>query len=813
MEHQELENPDRLDLEAEIADLEFKLTRARADLSALSAPALKSSLPEGDSPSCRRVAFPLLLPGLPLSDPTFLLEAIVENSPAGIAVVGGSQLNIYRANPAFRMITPDPGLDPQGCTWNEVWLKGQTFQVDALLRYVLKTGDPVRSDHHRRVFPNGDVHSYSLGMTPLTLDGEPAVLVMLWETTSFQKAQTRVEESARRQDILLKQNLEQLFFLEHLLDSINDGFFAVDSEWRLTYLNSQAGSVFRFPADELLGKTLWEAWPEAAGSAFEPVFRLVMHLRQDAQLREIAPGKAETWLDVGVHPFLDGISVFFSDVSARVRSEKDLRRSEQRFRQLADAMPALVWTARPDGAVDYYNQRYQEFKGIAPTTGDAWEWSPVLHPEDRELTHARWSQSLQTGSIYQVEHRVQMADSSYRWFLSRGIPVQDDQGSILKWYGTATDIHDQKLVEQELSDRENRLQRMLEAAQVGIVFARSNGSVAFVNDAARRMMHLQPSSSTELDWRVFLANTWDENNQSILDAALHLGRLGPVEVQARRPDGSLVWLLISLVNLRQSEDEFIVFMVDISNQKNAEAALQEYAFKLEQSNKELEQFAFIASHDMSEPLRKIEVFSSAVTRSASEKLDPTELDYLARLNRAAGRMRRMINDLLELSRITTRAQPFQKICLGEAVRGALSDLELRILQTSGQVEVGELPEIEADPFQMRRLFQNLISNALKFHRPDAPPVVKVSAIQLPDGEVQLAVEDNGIGFPTSHAETLFQPFRRLVGRAEFEGSGIGLAICRKIVDRHGGRFLVDSVQGQGSTFKVILPTTQLHRLG
>ena len=414
---------------------------------------------------------------------------------------------------------------------------------------------------------------------------------------------------------------------------------------------------------------------ENSGEPFSLEYRLISRdgqtvwVRDDAVMIRDASGKPQ---------ISQGIMI---DITERKKAEEALRRSEERFHSLADSMPQLVWTALPDGTVDYYNQRYLEYQEIKQVEGTGWEWAPVLHPDDLQPTINVWKHSVETAEIYQVEHRVQMADNSYRWHLSRGVPLLDEHGRVIQWFGTATDIHDLKLAEEEL---------------------------------------------------------------------------------------------------------------------------QVYAERLERSNRELEQFAFMASHDLQEPLRKIEMFGDLLQKRATS-LNASEQEYLDRIRDAAGRMRDMVRGLLELSRINTQGRPFVNVDLSQVTSEVLADLEYQIRRIGGKVNVETLPTVVGDPVQLRQLFQNLIGNALKYHKPVEVPEVSVYATQLP-GKVQLHVEDKGIGFAPEDAERIFQPFQRLVGRSEYEGSGIGLAICRRIVERHLGEIVAFSQPGQGATFVVTLPS-------
>ena len=236
-------------------------------------------------------------------------------------------------------------------------------------------------------------------------------------------------------------------------------------------------------------------------------------------------------------------------------------------------------------------------------------------------------------------------------------------------------------------------------------------------------------------------------------------------------------------------------------------ALNHRASELSRSNGELEQFASIASHDLQEPLRKIRTFTQQVTLEESERLSDKGRDYLERTNSAAERMQRLIEDLLKFSRVATHGRPFEPVDLAALTSEVLGDLEAQVKRTGALVSVGELPTISADPLQMRQLLQNLISNAIKFHREGASPEVEIEA-EVIDRTVQLTVSDNGIGFEPKYGPRIFRVFERLHGRSEYPGTGIGLALCRKIADRHGGSIFAESEPGVGSTFTVTLPLHQ-----
>jgi PAS domain S-box-containing protein len=298
----------------------------------------------------------------------------------------------------------------------------------------------------------------------------------------------------------------------------------------------------------------------------------------------------------------------------------------------------------------------------------------------------------------------------------------------------------------------------------------------------------------------------------------HLAGVDHLEVAYLAKDGKKIPVMFSSSLLEGPNGEFqgiVCVAQDMTERKRAEEALAEKAGILARSNAELEQFAYVASHDLQEPLRKIQAFGDRLCDKFGEALNEQGRDYLMRMRGAADRMQTLINDLLVLSRVTSKAQPFALVDLGQVVQGVLSDLETRIERTGGRVEVAELPTIDADPLQMRQLLQNLIGNALKFNRAEETPVVTVQCRfgagdeqSQSAGVCRIAVADNGIGFDEKHLDRIFAPFQRLHGRSEYEGTGIGLAICKKIAERHGGSITAESTPGAGATFIVILPVKQ-----
>lgn len=246
---------------------------------------------------------------------------------------------------------------------------------------------------------------------------------------------------------------------------------------------------------------------------------------------------------------------------------------------------------------------------------------------------------------------------------------------------------------------------------------------------------------------------------------------------------------------------------EVRKRRHAEKELEVYSKELTRSNQELQDFAYVASHDLQEPLRKIQAFGGVLVSEYADKLGLEGQEYLERMRSAASRMSILIEDLLAFSRVTTQSRPYQELNLTRIAADVVEDLDARIKETKGTVKIGELPTVWADETHMRQLLQNLIGNALKFHQPDVPPIVTVSMkpLKKSDSMYTVNVTDNGIGFDEKYLDRIFAVFQRLHGKSEHEGTGIGLAVCRKITERYGGTITAASKKGSGSTFTFTIP--------
>jgi len=384
------------------------------------------------------------------------------------------------------------------------------------------------------------------------------------------------------------------------------------------------------------------------------------------------------------------------------------------------------------------------------------------------------------------------------------------------------DIAVRRRAEDALAEEHNLLRGVMDAMPEQVFVTNREGQFIIDNVAHRSFLGVKLAREVEGKetgdfFPPAIADEMVKDNRVIMETGTSILNQEDLVVQN---EGQVVWIATTKVPLHDVEGRCVGLVgvsSDISVRKEAEERLRLAAEQLRRSNLELQEFASIASHDLQEPLRKIQAFGDRLKMKCA--VGENGRDYLERMQDAARRMQILLHDLLTLSRVTSKAQPFEPVDLRKVATDVVSDLEVRIEQTGAAVEIGRLPTIDADEAQMRQLLQNLISNALKFQRPDAKPEVIVSAKvvdnadslagAMPGEEIcQIMVKDNGIGFDEQYVDRIFQVFQRLHSRSEYEGTGIGLAVCRKIADRHGGTISAKSAEGEGATFIVTMPVKQ-----
>ena len=370
------------------------------------------------------------------------------------------------------------------------------------------------------------------------------------------------------------------------------------------------------------------------------------------------------------------------------------------------------------------------------------------------------------------------------------------------------------------ADKDSRLQAIINEAVDGIITINSRGLIESMNPAGAALFGYSPAEVIGHNIKMLMPEPYHSEHDGYIHnyqstkkrKIIGIGR----EVMAKRKDGTVFPIHLSVSEVKLNDRVIYTGILhNLTDKKIAEEKIKHYAIELERSNLELQDFAYVSSHDLQEPLRKIRAFGDRLKQKEVKNLSEKGLDYLNRMVNAAERMQILINDLLTFSRVSTHAKNFVAVDLNEILEGVLSDLEFAIEQSEAVIEADPLPTIEAEPIQMRQLLQNLIGNALKFRRPGISPHIRITTKVLSDLKdvalnhklVKITVEDNGIGFDDKYSDKIFQIFQRLEGR-KYEGSGIGLAICKRITNRHGGDIEVKSQPNQGTIFTITLPLKQ-----
>ncbi|AFZ58958.1 PAS domain-containing protein [Anabaena cylindrica FACHB-243] len=596
------------------------------------------------------------------------------------------------------------------------------------------------------------------------------------------------------------------------------------------------------------------------GGAFAIEFRVVL---ANGSIRWLASKGVVSQNSSGVSVRICGVD---TDITERKLAVEQLRQSEERFQIVALATNDVLrdWDLLTNQV--WWNQSVQTLFGYtsAQVDLDAIWWRERIHPDDRTRITADIRTAIDSGKqFWSNEYRFLRNDGTYAYIFDRVYVVHNQAGKAVRMIGAMMDITDRKRVQAELQRQNLRsqlfanitlkirqslqiddilqtsvteVQKLLQADRVLILQLHSNGSFLVVKEAV--VPGLPIILGQNITDPCFDEGYIQKYSQGLISAIsnietaqfqpCHIEFLQQFAVKANLVvpifrQNQLWGLLIAhqCLHTRQWTNWEIGLLRQLADQiaiALAQSLILEQETKqrqeLTRSNEELQQFAFIASHDLQEPLRKIKTFGERLKITCSDSLSEQGHDYLERMQNATLRMQTLIEDLLTLSRVTTRAQPFVEVNLAQITQEVLSDLEVRIQQTGGQIEVGELPIIQADPLQMRQLLQNLIGNALKFHRQNQPPIIKIHGqfvnniaddLALGGAYFQIIVEDNGIGFAEKYLDRIFNVFQRLHGRSEYEGTGIGLAICRKITERHHGTITAQSQPGAGAIFIVTLP--------
>lgn len=652
------------------------------------------------------------------------------------------------------------------------------------------------------------------------------------------RTRTRVGDALRKS--------EEQFRL--LVQQVRDyAIFMIDTEGLVISWNAGAEHIKGYRAEEIVGhhmSCLYTPEDNARGLPARLLRRAAAEGRSEDEGWRVRKDGSRFWANVVVTALynsegkLRGFSKVTRDVTEQRRMESDLLHAKEEWERTFDSVPDLIAIMDTNHRLTRVNRAMARQLGTSPEKIIGAHCYNLAHGSDLPPHFCPHTQLLRDGKEHVVEVHEERLGGDY---LLTVTPLRDAEDQILGSVHVLRDISERKRMVAELRQSRDELElrvrertaQFREANQKLLLEVEERKRVEGTAEAERqRFFHvletlpvyvclLTPDHQVSFANRVFRERFGESRGLRCYE---HLfGRSEPCEacdtykVLDTKAPHQWDWTGPDKRNYNVFDFPFtdtdgssliLEMGIDVTERMRAETELRATVSRLGLLNVELQEFAFVASHDLQEPLRKIQTFSDMAKKRCTPPLDSTGQQYLDRVITSAGRMRQLLDDLLQFSRVVTRPEPFEKVDLNRLVREAVDVFEQQIMQTGAKIEIQELPSIEVDASQLLRLFQNMIGNALKFRNKDRNPFIKIYAEAGEQDSWDIFVEDNGIGFEQQFAETIFKPFQRLHGRKEYEGTGIGLAICRKIAEQHGGSIRVRSGPGKGSKFILKLPGTQ-----
>ncbi len=608
-------------------------------------------------------------------------------------------------------------------------------------------------------------------------------------------------------DVTKRKNLEHDY--ELILNNVPATIFYKDNKNTILRLNKMAAETIGLPIAAIEGQPSEKFFPEMAEMYFKDDLEVINSGKPKIGYIEFykPEGGEAKWIRTDKVPYFDdkgnavGVVVISFDVTAETQLSEKLKISENKFRAIFNQTYQFTGLMDLEGTLIEANQSSLDASGVRA--------EDVLHKPFWETVWWSHSSKLQEELKIAVEKTAQgefvridathLAANGELIYVDFSLkPAYNNENEIIYLIPEGRDITELKRTEKQLEDIKNAIDHSSIVAITNL-----KGVITYANDAFSIVSGYKKEE--------FLGKTHNIVNsgyhpkeffQSMWDTILS-GQVWRGEVKNKAKDGSCYWVDTTITPFLDSNKkpfQFVAIRNEITDRKTFESQLQE-------SNEELEKFAYIASHDLQEPLRKVQTYCDFLENECSEQLNDDGRKYVKRLITSTTRMRGLINDLLNYSRVNSSKKPFEKIQIKKLIDSVLDDLIPLVAKHDGKIHLLDLPEtLYGDPLQMRQLFQNLITNALKFHKEGVSPEIKIFGQKNPDGILEISVKDNGIGFEEEYKDRIFEVFQRLHGRGEFEGTGIGLSICQKIVQRHEGIINVESSLGKGTTFKIKIPS-------
>ena len=499
-----------------------------------------------------------------------------------------------------------------------------------------------------------------------------------------------------------------------------------------------------------------------------------------------------------------------TDVTALRQLQQQLATSEQEQRIQAESIPQQVWTARPDGTVDYYNHRTAAYLGVGMEQNGAEHWLSFVHPDDRPGMQSRWQAAISTQRYYEAEFRLRRYDGEYRWFLGQAQARREPGGQLLKWYGTNTDVHQLRVLQEQVLQGQARFKQLLETLPQLAWTALPDGRVNYFNQRWHDYTGLGFADLKDWGWESVLHPDDLPETMRRWQHCLATGNPLEHEMRWRRHDGEYRWFLARAEPVRDAQGHISTWVganTDVDDFRQARQALEANNARLRRSNEDLDNFVYTASHDLKQPIHNMAGIFEELTRTAKFR-DPEAMKLVDYFERALARIFATIDDLgaiVQVQRLEQEVPP-GPIDLAPLVNAVLDGLHDQLVQCQAVVECdfATYPVVSFVRPNLQSIFQNLLSNSLRYAAPARPPRIRLSsAPDLVTGRPIITVQDNGLGIDLERfGPQLFQLFRRF--HSHVEGTGMGLYLVNRIVQNHGGHIEVSSAVDEGTTFRLYL---------
>jgi PAS domain S-box-containing protein len=607
----------------------------------------------------------------------------------------------------------------------------------------------------------------------------------------------------------------------HIVETVLEELWIIDKEGKTSYISDQIAQRLGYATNDIIGLPFINFIDTRDRDKAKQFFETRQRDRKvKYDFNFIKKDGSTSCLIISANSIFDkgqflGSIGLFTDITEYRKIIDDLQKSEEFNRRIIESSNDCIEVLNTDGYILYMSkggQKLFEIDNIKPYIDtsriDFWEGN------DKEK-FVDTIKNVGKGSTGRFQGYCPTTKGTPKWWDVIITPLTDADGKIANMLSVSRDITDLKVIEDKLRDSENRfrtsIENMLDAFGIYSAIRDPTGHIVyfqieFANDAAYNdgMMTLDDQISHEV--------LYDNNKIGLFDECCQVVETGsPLRKELIIYDDVCGYGPVSRIfdiSMAKLFDGFVIVWHDITERRNAEEKLDMARKDLERSNKELEQFAYVASHDLQEPLRTIYGYAELLESNYKSKLDPDADDFIAYITTGAKRAQQMIDDLLALSRITTKGKEFVSTDIENVLKIVLENLHSLIDKNQAVITYDPMPTIIADDSQIIHLFQNLIDNAIKFRREDTPKIhisYKQEKDQYENNQYVFSVKDNGIGIDKKQFKKLFIIFQRLHSREEYPGTGIGLAICKKIVERHGGRIWLESDVGIGSTFYFTIP--------